>query len=147
MVTASDGSPTLVTSRPLTSPPRAPTATAMVAATGIESPDWKSSPSSTLLSPTMLPTDRSMSPVMMTAAIGNAMSSTVAMSRKRNVIVMGVANFGTASDATTRTTPSSATIAISRVSSTRRHSGRPYVVVPAPDGAAVRVVMTGASLR
>ena len=82
-------------------------------------------PKMTLLSPTMLPTERSISPVMMTQVIGRAINKIGVTSSSRKPSVMGVANFGSATEATMITATSRAMIAISRVSRIRRHSGAP----------------------
>ena len=60
-------------------------------------PSW-STPSSTLLRPMMLATDRSISPVMMTSVIGRAMSRIGAMSWSRNFRVSGPSKLGTLID-------------------------------------------------
>ncbi len=83
IVTASDGRPTTVMRKPLTAPPMTPTRTAIAIAAGSGVPAWKSAPMITLESPTMLATDRSISPVMMMNVIGSAMSSTGNTSRIR----------------------------------------------------------------
>ena len=57
-------------------------------------PSW-STPSSTLLRPMMLATDRSISPVMMISVIGRAISRIGAMSCSRNFRVSGPSKLGT----------------------------------------------------
>ena len=83
MVTASDGSPTYATRKPLSAPQARPTSRAASAATGTEVPWSTSVPSMTLLSPTTLATERSISPVTMISVIGSAISRIGAMSRNR----------------------------------------------------------------
>ena len=57
---------------------------ATTAATGIDSPpSLTRTPITTLLRPSMLATDRSISPVMMISVIGSAISRIGAMSRSR----------------------------------------------------------------
>src|SRR5215207_3577308 len=80
----------------------------------------------TLLRPTMLATDKSISPVMITSVIGNAMSKIGVTSSSRNPRVTVVPNRGTTADATMITAISRPMIAISRVSKTRRHKGWPW---------------------
>ena len=55
---------------------------------------WCSIPTSTLLSPTTLATDRSISPVMMISVIGSAISRIGAMSRNRKYSVSGPSKSG-----------------------------------------------------
>ena len=83
IVTASDGRPTTVMKKPLTAPAIAPTTMLTRPATSIGSPAWCSVPMTTLDSPTMLATDRSISPVMMMSVIGRAMSRIGATSSSR----------------------------------------------------------------
>jgi hypothetical protein len=83
-------------------------------------------PNNTLLRPTMLPTDRSISPVMITQVMGKAISKIGMTSSSRKPSVIGVANRGKAAEATMITASSKTMIAISRVSNTRRHSGAPW---------------------
>ena len=59
-------------------------------------PSWKT-PSSTLLRPMMLATDRSISPVMMISVIGRAISRMGAMSWRRNFTVSGPSKLSTLS--------------------------------------------------
>ena len=80
----------------------------------------------TLLSPTMLATDRSISPVMITNVIGNAISRIGVTSSSRNPKVTVVPNRGTTAEATMITPISRAMMAISRVSRARRHKGWPW---------------------
>ena len=80
-------------------------------------------PVSTLVSPTMLATERSISSVMMMSVMGSAISRIGAMSRSRKVTVSGLSKFGTTASATAMTITSSAITAISRVRSIRRHAG------------------------
>ncbi len=83
-MTASDGSPTYATRKPLKAPHTAPTRIATTAAAGIDIPaSWCSTPTRTLLRPTTLATERSISPVMMISVIGSAISRIGAMSRNR----------------------------------------------------------------
>ncbi len=100
IVTASEGSPTTVTSRPLMAPPTAPASSAINAATGIGSPASNITPNSTLLRPAMLATDRSISPVMITIVIGRAMNRIGVTSSSRKYMVIGVPNLGTIAEAT-----------------------------------------------
>lgn len=83
MVTARAGSPILVTSSPLRTPPRAPTISAATMASGIDQPAWKVTPNTTELSPTIDPTERSMSPVIMIGVMASAMIRMVVTSSSR----------------------------------------------------------------
>jgi hypothetical protein len=123
MVTASDGSPTYATRKPLSRPQSTPTTRATRPAIGIERPCWCSSPTSTLLRPTTLATERSISPVTITSVIGSAMSRIGATSRSRNGRVSGPEKLATLTLDQATTTTSSPMTPISRVSRVRRHSG------------------------
>ena len=84
MVTASDGSPTYATRKPLRAPARSPTTRAASPAAGTDQPwSWIRRPDTTALRPSMLATDRSISPVMMIRVIGSAISRIGAMSISR----------------------------------------------------------------
>lgn len=83
IVTASEGSPTTVTRKPLNAPPITPTTRAASAASSNGSPACTRAPVTTLDSPTMLPTERSISPVIMMRVIGRAISRIGAMSSSR----------------------------------------------------------------
>jgi len=83
MVTASDGSPIRVTSRPFSRPPATPTSSTRTIASSNGTPREYSRPSTEQERPTIEPTEMSMSPVIMTSAIGNAMISVANMSRSR----------------------------------------------------------------
>src|ERR1700759_5212780 len=73
MVTASDGSPTRVTSSPLSRPPSAPTTATITKISRIGSLCRYSTPSRALDIPSIDSTDRSISPLMMIRAIGSVM--------------------------------------------------------------------------
>ena len=79
----------------MSTPQSTPASRATRPATGIDMPCSTSTPTSTLLSPTTLATDRSISPVMMTIVIGNAMRRIGAVSRNRYVRVSGPSKFAT----------------------------------------------------
>lgn len=87
-------------------------------------PACVSTPVSTLDRPTMLATDRSISPVTMIAVIGSAMMRIGKMSSSRYVIVILLPKFGTTMLAKTTTMTTRAMIALSRVRRRRCHSGR-----------------------
>src|SRR5262245_9183452 len=75
MVTASDGNPKRVTNRPLSAPSAAPSSRQIPISSGSEeTPQTQSWPSTTQVRPSMLATDRSISPVMTTSVSGSAMS-------------------------------------------------------------------------
>ncbi len=94
-MTASDGRPTYAMRKPLRAPQARPASRASSAAAGTDIPPSWSTPSSTLLRPMMLATDRSISPVMITSVIGRAISRMGAMSCRRNLMVSGPSKFGT----------------------------------------------------
>ena len=73
IVTASDGSPTRVTSTPFSSPPAAPTTSAASIAGQIDQPWAKSDAITVPESPSIEATERSISPVITISATGSAM--------------------------------------------------------------------------
>ena len=83
IVTASEGNPTTVMRNPLIVPATAPTRIAVPAAAGNGHPASVRMPVSTLVSPTMLATERSISSVMMMSVMGSAISRIGATSRSR----------------------------------------------------------------
>jgi hypothetical protein len=123
IVTARDGRPTYATRNPLSSPQSTPTTSATRPASGIDMPSWCSIPTRTLLRPTTLATDRSISPVTMTSVIGSAISRMGAESWMRKGNVSGPEKFGTVLLAQSTTSTRTAMIAVSRVRRTRRQSG------------------------
>src|SRR5215469_7737680 len=76
MVTASEGSPSLVTSRPLNRPAARPSSTRTAKMASIGQCLAHRNPSSALDMPRMDATDRSISPLMMMSVIGSAMIAT-----------------------------------------------------------------------
>ncbi len=72
-----------------------PASSATSIAAGTAQPWSTSEPRSTLLRPTTLATERSISPVTITSVIGSAISMIGAMSSSRNVIVSWLPKNGT----------------------------------------------------
>ena len=91
MVTASDGSPTYATRTPLTAPRTTPRSSVSRTAVSMEtSCSLTSTPQKAALTPRVLATERSISPVMMISVIGSAMSMIGAYSLARLYVVSGL---------------------------------------------------------
>lgn len=141
MVTASDGRPKPVTKRPFTAPSTAPSSTTRTQINSRDSPlESQSCPISVLHSPTMLATERSISPVITIRVIGSAMSASGIRSSSRNCALRPVAKFSTVRLATSTATTRAATMTASQETNTPRRLARR----PAP-GSASAVV--GAAYR
>ena len=102
MVTASEGRPTTVMKKPLTAPRIAPMRMVIQRIVSKGKPLFHISPMAALVSPTMLATDRSISPVMMMSVIGRARTRMGARSRMRKPAFRDVPNSSMLNDATTR---------------------------------------------
>ncbi len=83
MVTASEGRPSRVTSRPLSAPQAAPTRTTTGRMVSSGQPAVHSQPISALDSPSTEATDRSISAAAMTSVSGSAIRAISAMSNPR----------------------------------------------------------------
>ncbi len=83
IVTARDGRPSLVTSRPLTRPHTAPRTITVGMIASIVHPAFHSSPITALDRPSTDATDRSISPATTTSVSGSAISATSPMSSPR----------------------------------------------------------------
>ena len=84
MVTASEGSPTYATRKPLTAPSTTPRRSVRITAVVMEtSCSVTSTPQKPAETPSVLATDRSISPVMMISVIGSAISRIGAYSLAR----------------------------------------------------------------
>ena len=94
IVTASDGSPTTATRKPLNMPASTPITSPRTSTTPMSHPACQSTPMSALVRPAIDATDRSISPVMMMRVIGIAMSSTGITSSSRKPTVTGDAKRG-----------------------------------------------------
>src|SRR3954451_6892382 len=102
MVTASEGSPSLVTSSPFTAPSTAPSSrqSGMIVSSGRQTSH--SLPITALLRPTMLATDRSISPVTTISVSGRAISAMTTRSSSRNPRFRVLAKPSTLNEAITR---------------------------------------------
>ncbi len=94
MVTASDGSPSTAIRKPLNIPHTNPTSRLTASTSQISMPPAQSTPMVALVSPAMLATERSISPVMMISVIGMAISRTGITSRSKKPVVTGDAKRG-----------------------------------------------------
>ena len=90
MVTASDGRPTYATRKPLSAPSTAPRISVRIIAVSMEtSCSLTSTPQNAAETPSVLATDRSISPVMMISVIGSAIIRIGAYSLARLYVVSG----------------------------------------------------------
>src|SRR5216683_1853514 len=96
MVTASDGSPSRVTSRPLTAPAAAPATATTAKMASIGQPWLHRNPSRALDMPSVDATDRSISPLMTISVIGNVMIAISPLDRPRLKKLLPVRNCGDA---------------------------------------------------
>src|SRR3954449_2740972 len=119
MVTARDGRPSLVTSSRLTAPSTTPRSrhSGMISSSG--SPANHSLPMTALDSPTVLATERSISPVMITRVSGRAISMITTTSSSRNPALRVEANPSTVRPAITRNATSTRVMTPSPVPSRR----------------------------
>ena len=123
IVTAREGSPTTVTRTPLMAPQTMPSTSAASAASSTGQPASNKAPSVTLLSPTMLATERSISAEIRIRAIGKAMRRIGVTSSSKYPKVRGLENLRIDIDATTATMIKAMTTANSRVRKNRFHAG------------------------
>src|SRR5690606_2490200 len=131
MVTASDGRPSAVTNRPFTAPRIAPirTHSGMIVSSG--TPLFHMTPMAELVNPTMLATDRSISPVAMIRVIGRASNKIGARSSTRKPALRDVPKCSTVAAAITMTASVARMIATSQVAnrwSRNRPAPRPVRV-------------------
>src|SRR6478735_8741436 len=147
MVTASDGSPTLVTSQPLRRPPATPTRSTTGTIVSNAQPASQRAPVSALPRPSMEATDRSTCPATTRRVIGSAMIATSAMSWKANARFSAEPKPSVVPSPTTRTATSRTPTAVSQRSA--RPRAREDLVAARGEGAALvsgAVVMTGVPL-
>src|SRR3954464_27573 len=102
MVTASEGSPSLVTSSPFTATSTAPSSRQSGMIVSSARPPSHSLPITALLRPTMLATDRSISPVTTISVSGRAISAMTTRSSSRNPRFRVLAKPSTLNEAITR---------------------------------------------
>src|SRR3954454_2205584 len=119
MVTARDGRPSLVTSSPLTAPSTTPRSRHSGRISSSGSPANHSLPMTALDSPTVLATERSISPVMITRVSGRAISMITTTSSSRNPALRVEANPSTVRPAITRNATSTRVMTPSPVPSRR----------------------------
>src|SRR3984957_19444234 len=119
IVTASDGSRSRVTSRPLTAPAAMPTTASVTKMAGIGQPRPHRKPSSALDMPRIDATDRSISPLMMISVIGSVMIAISPLDSPRLNRLLLVRNCG---ETDAPTAPTITTTTASPVS--QRSSGR-----------------------
>ena len=98
IVTASDGSRSRVTSRPLIAPARMPTTASVTKMAGIGQPRAHRKPSSALDMPRIDATDRSISPLMMISVIGSVMIAISPLDRPRLNRLLPVRKLGEATE-------------------------------------------------
>src|SRR4051812_43719855 len=115
MVTASEGRPSPVTRKPLSAPATAPSRMQSGMIVWIDIPLFHIQPMSELVRPSVLATDRSISPVTMIIVIGSATRMIGIRSRTRNVKLRLVPKLSTANDATIRTTTVSRMMMLSQL--------------------------------
>src|SRR5688572_5652022 len=139
IVTASDGSPTLVTRKPLNAPRTAPRSRTigMIASSG--RPANQSLPMTALDRPTVLATERSISPVTTMSVSGSAMSAMTATSRSRNPALRVEAKPSTDTEAMIRNSTRNVVITLpdGRVSGRRGARAPPGAAPPATGAAGV----------
>ena len=132
MVTASDGSPKRVTNTPLTAPSVPPSSRQIPTSSGSEeTPQTHSWPSTTQVRPSMLATDRSISPVMTTSVSGSAMRTIGIASSVTNRQNLGLATPSMVSAPITATrTNASSTTASHDVSADRSRAFHSAMATP-----------------
>src|SRR3954451_22124576 len=121
MVTASDGRPSPVIRKPFSTPAIAPTTMHSGMIVSIERSWFQNQPISELVRPSVLATDRSISPVTMIMVIGSAIRMIGIRSRTMKVKLRLVPKLSTVSEAMSRTTSVRTMIAVSQFA--KRFSG------------------------
>src|SRR3954452_17074783 len=119
MVTASDGSPSPVTRKPLTAPSTAPISTHSGMIVWMARSWFHRKPMSALVRPSVLATDRSISPVITMNVIGRATSAIGSRSSTRKVKLRLVPKLSTLADATISTSTASRMMMVSQLASLR----------------------------
>src|SRR5918997_3768706 len=142
MVTASEGSPSRVTKKPLTAPSTAPSSrhSGMTVSSG--SPANHSWPMTALDSRTVLATDRSISPVTMTRVSGSAMSTMTTTSSSRKPVFRADAKPSTDSAATRTNSTSTNVMTASPLPSRRSRDAARGRCAPAWPAGVAGVVST-----
>src|SRR3954468_2625357 len=117
MVTAKDGSFSTVTKKPFNAPRTAPSTMQSGMIASIVSPASHSEPITADVRPSVLATERSISPVTMMNVIGSATSAIGSRSSSRKVKLRLVPKFSTAPEATISTITVTSTTAASQLNS------------------------------
>src|SRR5689334_3757876 len=130
MVTARDGSFSTVTKKPLRAPRTAPSTMQSGMIVSIGRPASHSEPITADVNPSVLATDRSISPVTMMNVIGSATRAIGSRSSSRKVKLRLVPKFSTAPEATISTITVTSTTAASQLSSREYRFPRSDMGVP-----------------
>src|SRR5215469_13388948 len=130
IVTASDGSPSRVTSRPLKAPAANPTIATITKMAGIGKPLFLSTPRSALAMPRIEATDRSISPLMMISVIGSVMIAISPLDRPTLNRLFPVRNCGDTDEPTMMTITTTAARPVSQRSAGRSRSMRLCMTAP-----------------
>src|SRR5689334_1379779 len=145
MVTASEGSPRRVTSRPLTSPQTTPSRTQSGMIVSIAMPPFQSLPMTAPARPAVEPTDRSISPETTSRVIGSAIRAIGRVLPIRKYRFSALPKLSTRQKEHTSRTTSSAPTTVSQRSASRSRTAPPGVrPPPLPVAGARRSVMVGA---
>src|SRR5215469_16221282 len=130
IVTASDGSPSRVTSRPLKAPAASPTIATITKMAGIGKPLFHSTPRSALAMPRIEATDRSISPLMMISVIGSVMIAISPLDGPTLNRLFPVRNCGDTDEPTMMTITTTAARPVSQRSAGRSRSMRLCMTAP-----------------
>src|SRR5215472_15682017 len=130
IVTARLGSPSRVTSRPLTAPAARPTMATVMKTAGIGQPSFHSTPSRALAMPRIDATDRSISPLITISVSGSVMIAISPLDRPTLNRLPPVRKCGEADEPAIRTAMTTSASPVSQRAAPRSRSARLFMAGP-----------------